>query len=66
MGVVMNPTLPDECPDDTLAQLQLRIARRADEIARDQSSTDSSHCWRLAETEVLSRESPELLKHAVP
>jgi hypothetical protein len=52
-------TPPDERPDDTLLDLQLRIARRADEIARSQKSpsSESSHCWLLAESEVLERES---------
>jgi hypothetical protein len=59
-------TPPSELPDDTLLELQLRVARRADEIARSQKSfsSESSHCWLLAETEVLERESALLSKGA--
>ena len=54
---------PAKPPADPLLELQLRVARRADEIARSQSSSpESSHCWLLAETEVLERES-ELLSN---
>jgi hypothetical protein len=44
-----------EVPADALSQLQLRIARRADELARnsDVVTPRNSHCWFLAETELL-------------
>jgi len=62
----MNPTPPDVSSEDIFLQLQLRIARRADEIARDRELENraSSHCWLLAETEVLARESNKLLTDA--
>jgi len=64
----MNPTPPDTGSDDALLQLQLRIARRADEIAREKNfeKQASSHCWLLAESEVLARESAKLLTDAMP
>jgi hypothetical protein len=49
-----NPPLPQ---DDALFQLEREIARRADELARE-NGTDRGHdCepWRQAEAEVLSR-----------
>ena len=40
---------------DGLLHLQLRVARRADELAatRERGSILNLHCWLLAETEVL-------------
>jgi hypothetical protein len=51
--------VPFELPADELVQLQLRVARRADEIAQTQRHTTVSnfHCWLLAEAEVLKAES---------
>jgi hypothetical protein len=43
-----------EPPLDELARLQLRVARRADEIAKTHCSRYLNvHCWLLAEAEVL-------------
>jgi hypothetical protein len=44
-----------ELPSDALSQLQLRVARRADELARDSnaSTTLNHHCWFMAESELL-------------
>ena len=46
--------LPFEPPLDELSQLQLRVARRADEIAWASrlASGLNLHCWLLAEAEV--------------
>jgi hypothetical protein len=46
-----------ELPTDELSLLELDIARRADEIARDRQieSSLNLHCWLVAETEVLAR-----------
>jgi hypothetical protein len=45
----------DELAWDALSQLQLRVARRADELARDSkvSSLPNHHCWLMAESELL-------------
>jgi hypothetical protein len=45
----------DELSSDALAQLQLRVARRADELARDSKLTTplNLHCWFLAESELV-------------
>lgn len=47
-----------ELPVDILSQLELQIARRADEIARDRQaeSSISLDCWLLAETEVFGED----------
>jgi hypothetical protein len=44
-----------EIPTDELSQLQLRVARRADELARDGNMGASLglHCWLLAESELI-------------
>lgn len=43
-----------ESPLDDLTRLQLRVARRADEIAQAHCSRYFNvHCWLLAEAEVL-------------
>ena len=46
-------------PEAELLQLQLEIARRADELAQsragDGSESDDRNCWIKAEKEVLSR-----------
>ena len=46
-------------PEAELLQLQLEIARRADELAQsragDGSERDDRNCWIKAEKEVLSR-----------
>lgn len=53
----MNPGEPLRSGDDGdgLLHLQLRVARRADELAatRERGSILNLHCWLLAETEVL-------------
>jgi hypothetical protein len=43
---------------DPLLRLELDIARRADEIARESrlGSSLNLHCWLVAETEVLARD----------
>lgn len=45
----------DEQPADPLSQLQLRIARRADELVRDSPFATSLnlHCWLIAEAELV-------------
>jgi len=45
---------------DLLLELELRIARRADELTGIQGVAGSLnlHCWLVAEHEVLSRENP--------
>jgi hypothetical protein len=49
-----SPLTAVEPPLDDLARLQLRVARRADEIARTHRSRYLNvHCWLLAEAEVL-------------
>jgi hypothetical protein len=42
-------------PSDALSQLQLRVARRADELARDSKVATSLnlHCWLAAESELI-------------
>lgn len=46
-------------PEADLLQLQLEIARRADELAQSRASNDGGNddrnCWLEAEKEVLSR-----------
>ena len=43
-------------PDESLLTLQLRVARRADELARARVAPTglNLHCWLLAEREVLN------------
>ena len=43
-----------DCPTDQLSQLEWRVARRADEIARARNldAPLNLHCWLVAETEV--------------
>jgi hypothetical protein len=50
----------DELSSDALSQLQLRIARRADELARDSnvSTPMNLHCWLMAESELIGRRRP--------
>ncbi len=47
-------TLPFEPALDELTQMQLRVARRADEIATqsDRATPLNIHCWLLAEAEL--------------
>jgi hypothetical protein len=45
-----------EIPSDYLTQLELRIARRADELARSPESRPARDCWLDAEREVMSGE----------
>lgn len=54
---------------DELTLLQLRVARRADEIARElpiQTSLNL-HCWLIAETEMINNENAQkrrmLIRH---
>ena len=58
----MNPSpapheLPDspEIPNDPLTQLELQIARRADELIRIPSPPGSHDPWMQAEREVITR-----------
>lgn len=53
---------------ETLFDFQLRVARRADEIAQAQprDSALNLHCWLLAEHEVLSGKLPGALMEAPP
>ena len=52
---------PVACASDLLFELQLRVARRADELARRQSAGTSLnlHCWLLAEAEILGLAAPQ-------
>jgi len=45
----------DEFPSDTLSQLQLRVARRADELVSDSKVATSLnlHRWFAAESELI-------------
>jgi hypothetical protein len=54
----MNPDDPKGTCSDRLLELKLRVARRADEIARARRIEQplNLHCWLLAETEVLAGE----------
>jgi hypothetical protein len=47
-----------ELQSEPLSQLQLRIARRADELARDSKVVTplNLHCWLTAESELLRSE----------
>jgi hypothetical protein len=47
----------DEIPADELTQLQLRVARRADELARGNRVVTpmNLHCWLMAEFEHIDR-----------
>jgi hypothetical protein len=46
-----------EFPSDELSQLQLLVARRADEFARDSKIVTplNLHCWIMAESELIDR-----------
>lgn len=57
---VMNAPLPSlsmmeisEIPNDHFTQLQLRVARRADELVRAYSGNPPRDCWLDAEREIL-------------
>ena len=56
----MNTTILPEPPSDSLPlfDLQMRIARKADENVRERQLEGAlnSHCWLLAEAEVLGRD----------
>ena len=44
----------EEFSSDALSQLQLRVARRADELARDgKVTTPLNRCWFMAESELI-------------
>jgi hypothetical protein len=45
-----------DSPSDPLSLLQLRIARRADELVRDSEVVTplNLHCWIMAESEIIS------------
>jgi hypothetical protein len=45
----------EELPKDALSQMQLRVARRADELARDSKIVTplNLHCWFMAESELI-------------
>ena len=45
---------PYEFPSDELSQLELRIARRADELARTQNYDPAQDFWQQAERELLT------------
>jgi hypothetical protein len=45
-----------EVPADYLTQLELRIARRADELARALGDQPTRDCWLDAEREIISSE----------
>jgi len=50
-----------EFPADALSQLQLRVARRADELVRDSKVATplNLHCWFAAESELIEGAGPE-------
>jgi hypothetical protein len=50
----------DELSSDALSQLQLRVARRADELVRDSKVTTplNLHCWLMAESELIDGAGP--------
>jgi hypothetical protein len=50
-----HPALPATVTEEKLFQLQLKVAQRADEIARrgNPAMGGSWRCWTLAESEVL-------------
>lgn len=54
----MHPEPLPVTADDTLTELELLVARRADELTRERRTSDSLnlHCWLVAEYEVLGRE----------
>jgi hypothetical protein len=54
-GYFMDPVRPREITTDALFHLQLRVARRADELAevRYTRTPLNLYCWLLAEAEVL-------------
>jgi hypothetical protein len=47
----------DEFPLDALSQLQLRVARRADQLALEIKipTPMNLHCWLMAESELIER-----------
>jgi hypothetical protein len=57
-GTLMDPVRPFGLARDALLELQLSVARRADELARTQKPGTSMnlHCWLLAEAEILGAE----------
>lgn len=52
----MNPRETGHLTDDLLFSLQLRVARRADELRRNPQVAPSLnlHCWLLAESEIFA------------
>jgi hypothetical protein len=48
------PFDPEEFPSDELSQMELRIARRADELARTQNYDPAQDFWQQAERELLT------------
>jgi hypothetical protein len=50
----------DELSSDALSQLQLRVARRADELVRDSKVATplNLHCWLVAESELFGGAGP--------
>jgi hypothetical protein len=50
----------DDLSSDALSQLQLRVARRADELARDSKIATplNLHCWLMAESELIHGAEP--------
>jgi hypothetical protein len=47
--------LEDELSADALSHLQLRVARRADELVRESkvATPMNLHCWLMAESEMI-------------
>jgi len=62
----MNPDPGPGLSRDVLLDLQLRIARRADELARIRETKIPCdlQCWLRAETEILCGEVPDRLANA--
>jgi len=54
-----------ELPCDALSKLQLRVARRADELARNNQVVTplNLHCWLMAEFELIDGNGCEKSPH---
>ena len=64
MTRVMNFEASAAQETDPLSELEMRIARRADELAREHRLTTSLnlHCWLVAEAEIIGRNQGPVLK----
>lgn len=59
----MDSSPTSTAPADTLLELELRIARRADELTREKMATGTLNlqCWLVAEYEVLGRDEHKIV-----